>query len=257
MFENIAHDANSYNVREPYTVHTFSIFGGIVVEEIPTDTGKPVLFVPGYTDAVGQSTRSSDSPADPEDLYPRWETLANNLRERGYEGPIDYAQLGPLGFTVGSPRKYGGIVAAKIVEMYETYGEPVNVIAHSMGGLSTRWAVEKEGAAEYVDTVVTKGTPHRGTKLAWFGMLTPGGRDMRPNSSFIRELNADGVEESVDYVSLYSSRDLAFVLGSSERASIPYEEQYENVENIKLSGHSHMDLVTSEAVLDEYYESLL
>ncbi len=42
----------------------------------------------------------------------------------------------------------------------------VNVIAHSMGGLDARYAITRLGLAEKVASLVTIGTPHRGTPVA-------------------------------------------------------------------------------------------
>jgi triacylglycerol lipase len=44
--------------------------------------------------------------------------------------------------------------------------ERVNVIAHSMGGLDARYALAKLGVAGKVASLITIGTPHRGTPLA-------------------------------------------------------------------------------------------
>ncbi len=45
----------------------------------------------------------------------------------------------------------------------------VNVVAHSMGGLDARYALAKLGVGEKVASLVTVGTPHRGTPLADLG----------------------------------------------------------------------------------------
>ena len=42
----------------------------------------------------------------------------------------------------------------------------VNVVAHSMGGLDARWAIARLGLHGKVASLVTVGTPHRGTPLA-------------------------------------------------------------------------------------------
>lgn len=42
----------------------------------------------------------------------------------------------------------------------------VNLVAHSMGGLDARYAIAKLGLAEKVASLITIGTPHRGTPLA-------------------------------------------------------------------------------------------
>jgi triacylglycerol lipase len=51
--------------------------------------------------------------------------------------------------------------------------ERVDVIAHSLGGLDARYALAKLGLARRVRSLVTIGTPHRGTPLA--DLATTGG----------------------------------------------------------------------------------
>jgi triacylglycerol lipase len=47
--------------------------------------------------------------------------------------------------------------------------EPVNLIAHSMGGLDARYLISQLGMANRVRSLTTISTPHRGTALAdWF-----------------------------------------------------------------------------------------
>jgi triacylglycerol lipase len=47
----------------------------------------------------------------------------------------------------------------------------VNVIAHSMGGLDARLVASRYGFADRIASLVTIGTPHRGTPLCDFGAL--------------------------------------------------------------------------------------
>ena len=48
----------------------------------------------------------------------------------------------------------------------ETGCEKVNIIAHSKGGLDSRYAIAFCGAAPYVSSLTTINTPHRGCKFA-------------------------------------------------------------------------------------------
>jgi len=48
----------------------------------------------------------------------------------------------------------------------ETGAEKVNIIAHSKGGLDSRYAISKLGMAPYVASLTTINTPHRGCKYA-------------------------------------------------------------------------------------------
>ncbi len=49
-------------------------------------------------------------------------------------------------------------------------GEPVHLVAHSMGGLDSRYMISRLGMAERVLTLTTLGTPHRGTTFADWGV---------------------------------------------------------------------------------------
>ena len=79
--------------------------------------------------------------------------------------------LGQLGANFHHPRvPASGSVAAraqKLVELVQDLpGDRVNVIAHSMGGLDARYAIAHLGLKGRVASLVTIGTPHRGTKVA-------------------------------------------------------------------------------------------
>lgn len=66
----------------------------------------------------------------------------------------------------------------------------VVVVAHSMGGLVVRDYLRRHGAAR-VARVVTMGSPHRGTRLAFLG-IEACARDMIPGSRLLTELEGAG-----------------------------------------------------------------
>lgn len=59
----------------------------------------------------------------------------------------------------------------KVIE--ETGAEKVNIIAHSKGGLDSRYAISKLGMAKYVASLTTVCTPHRGSPVADFCVKLP------------------------------------------------------------------------------------
>jgi triacylglycerol lipase len=60
--------------------------------------------------------------------------------------------------------------------VHELPSERVNVIAHSMGGLDARYAISRLGLKDRVASIVTIGTPHRGTPVADLGAgIVPAG----------------------------------------------------------------------------------
>lgn len=84
----------------------------------------------------------------------------------------------------------GGVAshAERLVEHIErAHPEgPVCVVAHSLGGLISRYAAQVLG--QRIDALVTLGTPHRGTSLArpWPMRLT---RELSPGSRLLRTLD--------------------------------------------------------------------
>jgi triacylglycerol lipase len=82
------------------------------------------------------------------------------LRERGFRAL--FPQVTPTGGVVSR----AGQLREHILRWTD---EPVNVIAHSMGGLDARFLITHLGMAARVRSLTTISTPHRGSWLAdWF-----------------------------------------------------------------------------------------
>ena len=177
-----------------------------------TDTkGKRVLLIHGY-----QPWGTPTSPCD------MWGAMESSLQSQGFTGPLTSvgyydAQVAcdvsviPYGSTSGHYPPSGGVhdryvsirhlgyeLAWMIHQRYSRYGETVDIVAHSMGGLVARYAVAQvqRGNPEFppsllVEDVVTLGTPHNGSGLASWCWTTQCG-DMSPGSSFLNWLRSYG-----------------------------------------------------------------
>ena len=74
-------------------------------------------------------------------------------------------------------------LADKIRKTVEESGcEKVNIIAHSKGGLDSRWAISNMGCDKYVASLTTVNTPHRGCKFADY-LLSKAGEGLRAKVS--------------------------------------------------------------------------
>lgn len=65
----------------------------------------------------------------------------------------------------------------------------IHIIAHSMGGLVSRYYLQELGGYQHCQTLSTLATPHHGTKAAYF-YPGKGALQMRPNSEFLQRLDA-------------------------------------------------------------------
>jgi pimeloyl-ACP methyl ester carboxylesterase len=93
-------------------------------------------------------------------------------------------------------------------------GGRIDVIAHSMGGLVARFYAQHLGGARRVDRLITLGTPHRGSYGA---ARVPSDlvRQLDPESSVIRRLNASPPPAGLHITSIAAGRDALVQPGDS------------------------------------------
>lgn len=122
----------------------------------------------------------------------------------------------------------------------QTGASQVDLVAHSMGGLSTRYYIKNLGGAANVAQYVSLGSPHYGLTLACF-LTTNGGGQMCPFSSFLRSLNSgDDTPGSLLYTTIYSTSDGLVPTSSSRLDGGACFKQ--------ISGVSHTNLTQDAAV---------
>jgi triacylglycerol lipase len=174
-------------------------------------------------------TRHGASGEVPVILVPGWfdsarELAAMRIHLLGAGWPIDRVATVTFREATGSNRDHAEELDAAIQALIEASGsDRVDVVAHSMGGLATRWYLLTRGAAR-VRRVVFLGSPHRGTlsaHLAWGG-----GRDeMMPHSAFLDSLNAaQAAPVGVEAITVRTLIDTHIVPGTS--ATLPGVPDY-------------------------------
>ncbi len=117
-------------------------------------------------------------------------------------------------------------LAARVVgvveEVAEVNGlapdERIDVVAHSLGGLVARVALQDPACSARVRRLVTLGTPHGGTHTARFA-ATPLTLDLRPGSALLRRLESSAAADVERIVAFWSPADV-FVL-PAESAALP------------------------------------
>lgn len=167
--------------------------------------------------------------------------LRRGLAHRGF-GRIDTINYSILTGDVRSAAAQLGREVERLVE--ETGYERIHVIGHSLGGLIARYYVTRLGGDEHVHTLVTLGSPHAGTHLA-YGWPTALTRQLRPGSALLAELDQPVAECRTRFVVYWS--DLDQVVLPPRHAALHHDDL--NVHNIELHGVGHMSLPVTRTVV--------
>ena len=114
------------------------------------------------------------------------------------------------------------------------------LIAHSNGGLVSRWYRVFEGGSTKTSKLITLGTPHQGTSWA-YGCISPACFEMRPNSSFLQDLGGKGCN-----ISLWSDADEIILPNSSAKCG----------KSIQTKSVSHNALLTDADVFVDVNNNL-
>lgn len=100
----------------------------------------------------------------------------------------------------------------------QTGSERVDVVAFSLGGIASRYYLQRLGGAERVQRFVTLSSPHHGT-LTGFLRWNPGATELRTGSAFLADLNRDwdATARKVQVTSIWTPFDLMIVPAVSSR----------------------------------------
>lgn len=183
----------------------------------------PVIFVHGYAGGNWNWDIMTDRFKD--SGYP-----SSKLYKFGYNSLIysNKTSASQLGSFVNTVRSNNGNAA-------------VDIVAHSNGGLVTRWYRVKQGGTAKMRRFVTLGTPHKGTTWA-YGCVSPACFEMRGGSSFLNDLAGKGCDRS-----LWSALDGIILPASS--AQCGSSTQTANV--------NHLTLLTNKSVYDLVRQKLI
>ena len=171
----------------------------IAVEETQLETAEtrnPVILVHGFIAGFG--------------LTP-WGVMKDRLVRDGWRSDQIFA------IQYKDPVFASNVQNAQELAAYVQYvlsvtgASKVDLVGHSMGGLSTRYYIKFLGGVNYVDDYVSLGTPQHGcwaANLPLLPLLSAGAKEMVPGSAFLTKLNSnDETPGSVSYTAIYSYID--------------------------------------------------
>ncbi|MFE4107634.1 alpha/beta fold hydrolase [Almyronema epifaneia] len=126
--------------------------------------------------------------------------------------------------------------------------QPVDLLGFSMGGLVSRYYIQRLGGLKRVDRFVTVSAPHQGSWLA-YGRWNQGCEQMRPNSLFIQDLSQDvNMLSQLAFTSIWTPYDLMIVPAESSRLPVGRE--------IKVPVLTHSGMLTNRISLAAIHSAL-
>jgi triacylglycerol lipase len=98
--------------------------------------------------------------------------------------------------------------------------QPLDIVGFSMGGIVSRFYIQRLGGINRVRRFITISSPHKGTVIA-YGTWLAGAVQMRPNSDFLNDLNSD-VEmlKNLNFTSIWTPYDLMIIPAESSQIGI-------------------------------------
>ncbi|MFI8993053.1 esterase/lipase family protein [Streptomyces sp. NPDC053542] len=181
----------------------------------------PVLFVHGYT---GDASN--------------WNTMAGRFRTDGW--PSSYLDQWSYDWRQSNATTAQQLSTEVDRLLAATGAGKVDIVSHSMGGLSSRYYLKNLGGASKVDAWVSLGGPNHGTDSAntCFGTSCT---EMRIGSSFLADLNSgDETPGSPRYATWWSPCDTVINPDTSVSLS--------GAANTRTACIGHTDLLTDATV---------
>lgn len=183
----------------------------------------PILFVHGWSSSASV-----------------WNTMIGRFEKDGY--PKSYLRAYSYNTSQSNKTDAETIVKSEVEKLKkETGAEKVDIVAHSMGSLNTRWYIKfVAGGEANVDDWVSLGGPNHGTEAANICFSTAC-TEMRIGSKFLGELNAgDETPGVVNYGTWWSPCDEFINPDESVILS--------GATNTKTACIGHLALLTDETV---------
>ncbi len=189
----------------------------------------PILFVHGFSGSASN-----------------WNTMVERFEKDGW--PKSYLRAYSYNTSQSNKADAEQYFKPEVEKLLKATGaSKVDIVAHSMGSLNTRWYVKfVSGGEANVDDWVSLGGPNHGTETANFCFSTSC-TEMRVGSKFLSELNAgDETPGAVNYGTWWSPCDEIINPDSSVALS--------GATNTKTACMSHSALMSDSTVYGQVRE---
>lgn len=139
-------------------------------------------------------------------------------------------------------------VADYAANIFDT-SQPFDLVGFSMGGIVSRYYVQRLGGINRIQRFITISSPHQGTWLA-HSSRRAGYVQMCPRSEFLRDLDRDvKMLEQVNFTSIWTPFDLMILPASSSKMPVGKE--------VVVPVPLHAQMVTDPRSLNAVAEALM
>ncbi|MDY6938015.1 MAG: alpha/beta fold hydrolase [Cyanobacteriota bacterium] len=140
--------------------------------------------------------------------------------------------LGWSVFSLNLTPNNGKLGLERLAEQVATYAErtfdsrPFDLVGFSMGGIVSRYYLQRLGGIDRIQRFISISSPHHGTWTA-YALGRPGCLQMRPNSAFLQDLNrdAEAILGKIDFTSMWTPYDLMILPAHSSQMTVGREIQ--------------------------------
>ncbi len=167
-------------------------------------------------------------------------------------------------FTMNYNTRHGSLMGMveelceHVQQILDRTGAPqIDIVAHSLGGLISRYYMSVGEGRGKVKTLITLGSAHHGTgasKLLRPMLSGSISKDLKGGSYFINSLNITSPPRDSKLVSIYSPFDWTVWPKESSRLR---EVPGQNIKNISVSSSGHISLLYHEEVFERVREEIL
>ena len=171
--------------------------------------------------------------------------LRKRLEKQGFECLV--ARMKPSDARGGLEELAAGLKR----EIDDTFGpgQPISIVAFSMGGLVSRHYLQHLGGAARCKSLFTISSPHQGTWAAWI-YPGKGASQMRPGSGFLASLSESEARLGrMPVVSYRTPMDLVILP--------PASSVWQRAENLEFKVPLHPLMLNSRPVLDDIERRLI
>jgi triacylglycerol lipase len=202
-----------------------------IVTELPIQpipTRNPILLVHGLTDTSHKMRK-----------------IASHLRGLGWK-------VYDIDLKPNSGDAKLEVLAQQVADLVERIfppHQPIDLLGFSMGGLVSRYYIQRLGGIDRVQRFISVSAPHNGTVAAYF-TTRAGCVQMRPNHQFIADLNRDVDRlQHLNITSIWTPFDLMILPARSSQLGFGTD--------ISLPVLSHVQMVFDRRILNAIAEALI